>query len=306
MELAVNIAVGIIVAATPLLLAAIGELVTERAGVLNLGVEGMMIIGALVGFAVTFSSGNPWIGIVAAIAAGIALSMVFAVLTQSLLANQIASGLALTIFGLGLTSLLGQSYTGKSIAPVPNFDLPLLSDLPVVGKLIFSHDPIVYFSVFLVISTMWFLTKTRTGLILRAVGENHEAAHAIGHSVIGYRYAAIAFGGACAGLAGAYLSVIQTQIWVEAMTAGRGWIALALVVFAAWQPYRALLGAYLFGGITIIQLHGQALGLGVEPQLLAMLPYIATILVLVLISQNRLRANTSAPGSLGKTFYASS
>ena len=306
MELAVNIAVGIIVAATPLLLAAIGELVTERAGVLNLGVEGMMIIGALVGFAVTFSSGNPWIGIVAAIAAGIALSMVFAVLTQSLLANQIASGLALTIFGLGLTSLLGQSYTGKSIAPVPNFDLPLLSDLPVVGKLIFSHDPIVYFSVFLVISTMWFLTKTRTGLILRAVGENHEAAHAIGHSVIGYRYAAIAFGGACAGLAGAYLSVIQTQIWVEAMTAGRGWIALALVVFAAWQPYRALLGAYLFGGITIIQLHGQALGLGVEPQLLAMLPYIATILVLVLISQNRIRANTSTPGSLGKTFYASS
>ena len=306
MELAVNIAVGIIVAATPLLLAAIGELVTERAGVLNLGVEGMMIIGALVGFAVTFSSGNPWIGIVAAIAAGIALSMVFAVLTQSLLANQIASGLALTIFGLGLTSLLGQGYTGKSIAPVPNLDLPLLSDLPVVGKLIFSHDPIVYFSVFLVISTMWFLTKTRTGLILRAVGENHEAAHAIGQSVIGYRYAAIAFGGACAGLAGAYLSVIQTQIWVEAMTAGRGWIALALVVFAAWQPYRALLGAYLFGGITIIQLHGQALGLGVEPQLLAMLPYIATILVLVLISQNRLRANTSAPGSLGKTFYASS
>ena len=306
MELAVNIAVGIIVAATPLLLAAIGELVTERAGVLNLGVEGMMIIGALVGFAVTFSSGNPWIGMVAAIAAGIALSMVFAALTQSLLANQIASGLALTIFGLGLTSLLGQGYTGKSIAPVPNFDLPLLSDLPVVGKLIFSHDPIVYFSVFLVISTMWFLTKTRTGLILRAVGENHEAAHAIGHSVIGYRYAAIAFGGACAGLAGAYLSVIQTQIWVEAMTAGRGWIALALVVFAAWQPYRALLGAYLFGGITIIQLHGQALGLGVEPQLLAMLPYIATILVLVLISQNRIRANTSTPGSLGKTFYASS
>ena len=306
MELAVNIAVGIIVAATPLLLAAIGELVTERAGVLNLGVEGMMIIGALVGFAVTFSSGNPWIGMVAAIAAGIALSMVFAALTQSLLANQIASGLALTIFGLGLTSLLGQGYTGKSIAPVPNLDLPLLSDLPVVGRLIFSHDPIVYFSVFLVIATMWFLTKTRTGLILRAVGENHEAAHAIGHSVIGYRYAAIAFGGACAGLAGAYLSVIQTQIWVEAMTAGRGWIALALVVFAAWQPYRALLGAYLFGGITIIQLHGQALGLGVEPQLLAMLPYIATILVLVLISQNRLRANTSAPGSLGKTFYASS
>ena len=306
MELAVNIAVGIIVAATPLLLAAIGELVTERAGVLNLGVEGMMIIGALVGFAVTFASGSPWIGMIAAIAAGIALSMVFAGLTQSLLANQIASGLALTIFGLGLTSLLGQGYTGKSIAPVPNLDLPLLSDLPVVGKLIFSHDPIVYFSIFLVIATNWFLTKTRTGLILRAVGENHEAAHAIGHRVIGYRYAAIAFGGACAGLAGAYLSVVQTQIWVEAMTAGRGWIALALVVFAAWQPYRALLGAYLFGGITIIQLHGQALGLGVEPQLLAMLPYIATILVLVLISQNRLRANTSAPGSLGKTFYASS
>ncbi|MEM9358806.1 MAG: ABC transporter permease [Pseudomonadota bacterium] len=306
MELVVNIAVGVIIAATPLILAAIGELVTERAGVLNLGVEGMMIIGALVGFAVTFLTGNPWVGMIAAILAGIALSMIFAVLTQTLLANQIASGLALTIFGLGLTALIGQGYTGKSIAPVPQLDIPLLSDLPIVGKLIFSHDPIVYVSIALVVAVKWYLNQTRSGLILRAVGENHEAAHAIGHSVLAYRYGAIAFGGACAGLAGAYLSVVQTQIWVEAMTAGRGWIALALVVFAAWQPYRALLGAYLFGGITIIQLHGQALGLEVEPQLLAMLPYLATILVLVLISQNRLRANTSAPGSLGKTFYASS
>ena len=299
MELVVNIAIGIIIAAMPLILAAIGELVTERAGVL-------MIVGALVGFAVTFLTGNPWLGMIAAIVAGVALSMIFAVLTQTLLANQIASGLALTIFGLGLTALIGQGYTGKSIAPVPQLDIPFLSDLPIVGKLIFGHDPIVYVSIVLVVVVRWYLNQTRSGLILRAVGENHEAAHAIGHSVLAYRYGAIAFGGACAGLAGAYLSVIQTQIWVEAMTAGRGWIALALVVFAAWQPYRALLGAYLFGGITIIQLHGQALGLEVEPQLLAMLTYLATILVLILISQNRLRANTSAPGSLGKTFYASS
>ena len=306
MDLTVSIAIGIIAAATPLVLAALGELVTERSGVLNLGVEGMMIVGALVGFAITFTTGNPWLGLIAAIVAGIAISMIFAVLTQALMANQIASGLALTIFGLGLTSMIGQSFMRKTVATVPKLDVPFLSDLPIVGKLLFSHDPIVYLSIVLVIGTKWFLDRTKSGLILRAVGENHEAAHAIGRNVVAYRYAAIAFGGACAGLAGAYLSVVQTQIWAEAMTAGRGWIAIALVVFAAWQPYRALLGAYLFGGITILQLHGQALGIEVEPQLLELLPYLATILVLVLISQNRLRSNTSAPGSLGKTFYASS
>ena len=305
MDLIVNIMLGIIIAATPLVFAAIGELVVEKSGVLNLGVEGMMIVGAIAGFAATIETGSFLAGVVAAMIAGALVAFLFGVLTQTLLANQVATGLALTLFGLGLAALVGQGYSGKSAPEFPKLDIPGLSDLPVIGPIIFGQDPLVYLSVALVAATAWFFSRTRTGLIIRAIGENHDAAHAIGYPVVAYRYAALLFGGACAGLGGAYLSVVQTPLWVENMTAGRGWIALALVVFAAWRPWRAFFGAYLFGGITIVQLHSQALGIGIEPQLLAMLPYLATIVVLVLISYDRARARLNAPANLGQTFFAS-
>lgn len=305
MDLIVNIAIGIIIAATPLVFAAIGELVVEKSGVLNLGVEGMMIIGAIAGFAATIESGSFIVGVIAAVICGALMALLFAILTQTLLANQVATGLALTMFGLGIAALIGQAYSGKSAPEFPKLDIPIISDLPIVGPLLFGHDILVYLSFALVAAVAWFLAKTRTGLVIRAIGENHDAAHAIGYPVVLYRYAALLFGGACAGLGGAYLSIVQTPLWVENMTAGRGWIALALVVFAAWRPGRALFGAYLFGGITIVQLHSQALGLDVEPQLLSMLPYLATIVVLVLISYDRTKARLNAPASLGQTFFAS-
>ena len=305
MDLIVNILIGVIIAATPLVFAAIGELIVEKSGVLNLGVEGMMIIGAIAAFATTVETGSFVAGIAAAVICGALMALLFAVLTQTLLANQVATGLALTMFGLGLAALVGQSYSGKSLPPFPKLAIPGISDLPVLGPLLFGHDALVYLSFLLVLAVAWFLTRTRTGLVIRAIGENHDAAHAIGYPVVLYRYAALAFGGACAGLGGAYLSMVQTPLWVENMTAGRGWIALALVVFAAWRPWRVLFGAYLFGGITIIQLHSQAFGLEIEPQLLSMLPYLATIVVLVLISRDRSKANLNAPANLGQTFFAS-
>lgn len=305
MDLIVNIMIGIIIAATPLVFAAIGELVVEKSGVLNLGVEGMMIIGAIAAFSATIETGSFVAGVLAAIVCGALVALLFAVLTQTLLANQVATGLALTMFGLGLAALIGQAYSGKSAPEFPKLAIPGISDLPILGPLLFGHDALVYLSFALVMAVAWVLAKTRTGLIIRAIGENHDAAHAIGYPVVAYRYAALMFGGACAGLGGAYLSIVQTPLWVENMTAGRGWIALALVVFAAWRPWRALFGAYLFGGITIVQLHSQALGLEVEPQLLSMLPYLATIIVLVLISYDRTKARLNAPASLGQTFFAS-
>jgi ABC-type uncharacterized transport system permease subunit len=305
MDLIVNIMLGIIIAATPLVFAATGELVVEKSGVLNLGVEGMMIVGAIAGFAATTETGSFFAGVVAAVVAGALIAFLFGVLTQTLLANQVATGLALTMFGLGISALVGQGYSGRSAPEFPKLYVPGLSDMPVVGPLLFGQDALVYLSVALVAAVAWFLAKTRTGLIIRAIGENHDAAHAIGYPVVAYRYAALLFGGGCAGLGGAYLSIVQTPLWVENMTAGRGWIALALVVFAAWRPWRAFFGAYLFGGITIIQLHSQALGLGIEPQLLAMLPYLATIIVLVLISYDRARARLNAPANLGQIFVAS-
>jgi len=305
LDLLVNILIGITIAATPLVFAAIGELVAEKAGVLNLGVEGMMIIGAIAGFATAIETGSFALGILAAVAGSVIMALLFAVLTQTLLANQVATGLAMTMFGLGLAALAGQSYSGKSLPEFPKLSIPILTDLPAIGPLLFGHDILVYLSFALVVAVTWFLWRTRSGLILRAVGENHDAAHAIGHPVIAVRYAALMFGGACAGLGGAYLSIVQTPLWVENMTAGRGWIAVALVVFAAWRPWRALLGAYVFGGITVIQLHTQALGLEVAPQLLSMLPYLATIVVLVLISNDRTKTRLSAPANLGYTFFAS-
>jgi simple sugar transport system permease protein len=300
MDLLTGILVSLVVAATPLVFAAIGELVVEKSGVLNLGVEGMMIIGAIAGFAVTIETESYVAGLLAAIVAGALMALLFGIITLTLLANQVASGLALTLFGLGLSALIGQAYSGKSAGAFPRLRIPGLSDIPLVGPLVFGQDWLVYLSLAVVASVAWFLTRTRQGLVLRAIGESHDAAHAIGYPVILYRYAALAFGGACAGLGGAYLSLVQAPLWVERMTAGRGWIALALVVFAAWRPWRTVLGAYLFGGVTILQLHGQGMGLKIEAQYLSMLPYLATIIVLVAISRSR----TAAPASLGKPFHA--
>ncbi len=294
----------LMVAATPILLAGIGELVVEKAGVLNLGVEGMMITGAIAGFATAVESGSPTLGFLGAAVAGALLSMLFAVLTQFALANQVASGLALTLFGLGLSSLMGQSYVGLKPPSTPKLDIPLLSDIPVLGPVLFSHDLMVYFSIALVAATWAFLKYTRAGLTLRAVGENHEAAHALGYKVVAIRCAAIAFGGACAGLGGAYLSLVRVPQWTEGMTSGAGWIALALVVFASWKPWRVLIGAYLFGGITVLQLNLQAAGLKVPVEYLSMSPYIITIIVLVIMSSGRSRGALGAPASLGRTFHA--
>jgi general nucleoside transport system permease protein len=297
------IALTVITAATPLLLAALGELVAERSGVLNLGVEGMMLAGAVSGFAATLATGSHALGILVAALAGAALALVFAVLTLSLLANQVATGLALTIFGIGLSALVGASFVGTPSPRLPQLEVPGLTDLPVIGPILFGQDALVYLSLLLTAGVAWFLSRTRAGMILRACGENAEAAHALGHPVRRARYLATLFGGAMAGLAGAYLSLAYTPMWIEAMTAGRGWIALALVVFAAWRPWRLLLGAYLFGGVTILQLHAQGWGVFAVPsQVLSMLPYLATVLVLVVISAGPWRGRLNAPACLGQPF----
>lgn len=304
MDIFQSILLTIATAATPLLIAAIGELVVERSGVLNLGVEGMMVIGAVVGFAVSLQTGSPWLGVLAAILAGALFSLPFAFLTLTLVTNQVATGLALTLAGLGLSGLIGEMFVGQAGVRLANIQVPVLSDLPVVGKLLFGQDPIFYLSLILVAAVSWFLFKTRAGLTLRSVGDNHTSAHALGIPVVKVRYLAVMFGGACAGLAGAHLSLVYTPQWVENMTAGRGWIALALVVFASWRPWRVVGGAYLFGAVTIGQLHAQALGLGIPSQLLSSLPYLATIIVLVLISGNRRLTMMNTPASLGRPFVA--
>ncbi|HEX7007952.1 MAG TPA: ABC transporter permease [Alphaproteobacteria bacterium] len=290
-------------AGTPLVFAALGELVTERSGVLNLGIEGMMLTGAVVGFIVAASGGGVALGLVAAIAAGVALSLVFGFLTLTLRASQVPTGLALTIFGIGLSAFLGLGYRDKVIDGVAPLDIPGLSDLPILGPLLFAHDPLVYLSVAVLAGIAWFLNRSHAGLVLRAVGESHDIAHAIGYRVIRIRYLAVAFGGAMSGLAGAYLSLAYTPMWADNMTAGRGWIALALVVFATWRPARVMLGAYLFGGVTILQLHLQGAGFAISPQLLSTLPYLATVLVLVLISRDAGKIRRNAPGALGKAFF---
>jgi ABC-type uncharacterized transport system permease subunit len=300
----VPVVLSVISAATPLLLAATGELITEKSGVLNLGIEGMMLVGAVIGFAVTMTTGSSILGIASAALAGAALAFAFAILTQILLANQVATGLALAILGTGLSALVGKSYVGVALNPLPKLDLPILSGLPIVGPILFHQDFLVYASFALVAGVSWFLYRTHAGLVLRAIGDSHDAAHAIGYRVVGIRFAAILFGGMTSGLAGAYMSLSYTPMWAENMTAGRGWIALALVVFATWRPARLLLGAYLFGGITILQLHVQGLGIAIPSQFLSMLPYLATILVLVLISRDSAKIRLNAPASLGKRFHA--
>ena len=306
MDTAAAVLVSMMAAATPLLYAALGELVTEKSGVLNLGVEGMMITGAVTAFAAATITGSSALGIVAGAGAATALSLIFALLTLSLVANQVATGLALTIFGIGLSALIGQGFVGTPLDALPRLDIPGISDIAFIGPVVFGHDFLVYFSFVMVGAVAWFLYRTRAGLVLRAVGESHDAAHAIGYPVIGIRYLAVAFGGAMAGLGGAYLSLAYTPMWIENMTAGRGWIALALVVFATWRPGRVLLGAYLFGGVTILQLHGQGFGLGVASQILSMLPYLATILVLVLISSDRALIRLNAPADIGRIFRPAS
>jgi general nucleoside transport system permease protein len=290
-------------AGTPLVFAALGELVTERSGVLNLGLEGMMLTGAVVGFIVDANGGGVVLGFVAAMAAGVVLSMVFGYLTLTLRASQVPTGLALTIFGIGLSAFLGLNYRDKVIDGVHPINVPGLSDLPFVGPLLFAHDPLVYLSIALFIAVSWFLYRSHAGLVLRGVGESHDIAHAIGYRVIRIRYLAVAFGGAMSGLAGGYLSLAYTPMWADNMTAGRGWIALALVVFATWRPARVMLGAYLFGGVTILQLHLQGAGFAISPQLLSTLPYLATIVVLVIISRDATKIRRNAPGALGKAFY---
>lgn len=297
-----DILITIATAATPLLIAAVGEVVVERSGVLNLGVEGMMVMGAVTGFGVALTTGSPWLGVLAAIIVGALFSLLFGFLTLTLVTNQVATGLALTLLGLGLAGMLGESFVGLPGIKMSYIYIPGLSDLPVVGKLLFGQDPLFYVSIALTAGVAYFLFRTRAGLTLRSIGDNHTSAHALGIKVIAIRYLAVMFGGACAGLAGAYLSLVYTPQWNENMTAGRGWIALALVVFASWRPWRVLAGAYLFGAVSIGQLHAQALGIGVPSQLLSSLPYLATVVVLVLISRNRRLTMVNTPASLGRPF----
>ncbi len=287
MDLLLTLLTIIMTAATPLLLAALGEAVTERSGVLNLGVEGMMVMGAVAGFGGAFLTGNPWIGVLTAIAAGVFMSLLFGFLSLTLLTNQVATGLALTLLGLGFSALLGEAFVGQ-----PGVKLPTLAGV----------DPLIPFSLILTAAVGYVLFRTRIGLIIRAVGNSHAAAHALGYRVILVRYLCVMFGGACAGLAGGYLSLVYTPQWVENMTAGRGWIALALVVFASWLPLRILAGAYLFGTISILSFVLQAQGLGIPSQFLSSLPYLGTILALVVISGNKALTRRNTPASLGQPF----
>lgn len=301
MELVEAIILSVLAASTPLLIAATGELVTERSGVLNLGVEGMMIVGAACGFAGAWLTGSILIGALFGIVAGTLMSLVFALMALGLAVNQVATGLALTILGIGLSGLIGAGFVGERITPAVHLYIPGLTDIPLVGRVLFGEDAFVYFSIALIIAVWWFLYRTRAGLILRACGDNHISAHALGYPVLRIRTFAVMFGGACAGLAGAYLPLAYTPFFIPGMTAGRGWIALALVVFASWRPGRLVIGAYLFGAVTILQLHAQGWGVGIPSQFMSALPYLATVIVLVLLSRARTGGST-APAALGTVF----
>ena len=293
----------VIMTSVPLIFAATGELVAERSGVLNLGVEGMMLMGAVAAFAAAFGTGNLFFAIIAGGLAGALTAAVFALFALGLATNQVATGLALTIFATGLSGLAGAPLVGHAIEGLPQIEIAFLSDLPIIGPLIFTLDIMAYLSVGILVAVAWFLKSSRAGLVLRAVGDNHESAHALGYPVLRVRTFAVLFGGMMAGIGGAYLPLMLTPHWAEGMTAGRGWIALALVVFASWMPSRVLIGAILFGGITILQLAGQARGWTIPSQFLSMLPFIVTILVLVLISRNRDLKLANFPACLGRVFY---
>ena len=300
LDLLTNILFAMIRTGTPLLLVALGELVCEKSGVLNLGQEGMMLFGAVIGFMAAFATGSLWLGVLLACLAGMLLSLLFALVALGLNANQVASGLALTIFGVGLSSFIGADWVGKPLAGFEPLALPLLGQIPLLGRALFAQDLLVYLSFALFGLVAWTLAKSRLGLIVQAVGENPDAASAMGLPVLRVRTLAVLFGGAMAGLAGSYLSLAYTPMWAENMTAGRGWIALALVVFANWRVARVLLGAWLFGLASIVHLVAQGIGLAIPGNLLAMLPYVATILVLVLLSRDGVRTRLYAPVSLGQ------
>ena len=301
-ELLLQILTAAIKTGTPLLLVALGEMVCEKSGVLNLGQEGMMLMGAVCGFIAAFSTGSLLLGVLAAIVAGMLMSLLFGVISMHLRANQVATGLALTIFGTGLSAFIGSAYVGQTVKGFTGIRIPVLGDIPFIGTLLFSHDLLIYISWLMVLLVGWFCVRTRAGLILRAVGENPHNANAIGLPVLTVRYLAILFGGAMAGLAGSYMSLAYTPMWMENMTGGRGWIALALVVFASWKTKNLVLGAYLFGIASIMHLVLQGLGIKISPSLLAMLPYLATLIVMIFIGSNRMKEKLAAPMSLGQTF----
>ncbi len=290
-------------AGTILAIAALGLLINEKAGIVNLGAEGMMLCAAIAGFAMVVHTGNTWLGFAAGMAAGACLAAVFGVLVIWLNTNQYATGLALSLFGAGFSAFVGIKYVQEKLPEQAQFAVPGLADMPFVGPALFRHHPMVYIAMALVCGLIWFLNRTRAGLVLRSVGESPESAHALGYPVRRIRLAAVVAGGALCGLAGAYVSVVYTPLWVEGMIAGKGWIALALTTFATWRPARVLLGAYLFGGVTMLQFHLQSQGVDVPPQFLTMMPYLATIVVLVLMSRNPLWIRVNMPGSLGKPFY---
>ena len=293
-----------VVAATPLIYAGLGETIVEKAGVLNLGIEGMMLVGAISGFAATLSTHSATVGFIAGAAAGAAMALIFAVLTLTLQANQVATGLALTLFGIGLSAFVGHDLAGTPLPGMKGIEIPVLSGIPVLGELLFRYDAMVYVSLLLFAAVQWFLTRSHQGLKMRAVGESPTVAHSIGHPVIWIRYLAVLFGGAMAGVAGAYLSEVQTPMWAEGMSAGKGWIALALVVFGTWKPTRVVLGAYLFGGVTVLQLFAQGFGLAIPSEFLSMLPYAATVIVLVIICRDPKTILLNQPASLGRSFHA--
>jgi simple sugar transport system permease protein len=293
-------------AGTVLALAALGLLINEKAGIVNLGAEGMMLCAAIAGFATVVHTGNDWFGFAAGVAAGAVLAAIFAVLVIWLNTNQYATGLALSLFGAGFSAFVGIKYVQEKLPNRPHFDIPFLADIPFIGPALFRQHPMVYFAIALVIALIWFLDRSRAGLVLRSVGESPSSAHALGYPVRRIRFAAVVAGGALCGLAGAYISVIYTPLWVEGMVAGKGWIALALTTFGTWRPARVLLGAYLFGGVTMLQFHLQGTGVEIASQFLTMLPYVATIVVLALISRNPAWIRINMPASLGKPFYPGS
>ena len=298
-----NFLISVVIAATPFIFAGLGELIAERSGVLNLGVEGMMLVGAVAAFAVALTTGSMALAVLAGAGAGLALSAIFAVIVLTMMANQPATGLALTIFGIGVSGLIGQNYVGMPIEPLSKLDLPLAGGTA-AGRVLLGHDAMVYLALLMAVAVAWFLYRSRAGLKLRAVGDNHYSGHALGLPVVAIRYAATLFGGAMAGLGGAYLSLAYTPMWGENMTAGRGWIAIALVVFATWRPGRLVAGAFLFAGVTQLQFYGQDWNLALPSQLLAMAPYLATIVALVVISRDIRLTRANAPACIGKPFRA--
>ncbi|GAP36209.1 ABC transporter permease [Piscinibacter sakaiensis] len=293
-------------AGTVLALAALGLLINERAGVVNLGAEGMMLVAAVIGFATAVNTGSDTLAFVAGAAAGGVLAAAFGVLAIYLNTNQVATGLALSLFGVGFSAFIGQPFVQAKLGERPRFEIPVLADIPFVGPAFFKQHPMVYLAILLTIGLGWFLYRSRAGLVLRAVGESPESAHALGYPVRRIRMAAVILGGALCGVSGAYISTVYTPLWVEGMIAGKGWIALALTTFATWRPARVLLGAYLFGGVTMLQFHLQGEGVQIPSQLLTALPYLATIVVLVLISRNATWIRVNMPASLGKPFFPGS